>query len=98
MNEIVKNQGMTARELAAQFGCTVRTVLSHAKRIFPGKMRNGVKTYFDERETTLILDSVKSVRSQNETLKVDLQGNVKSPNKTATVNVHNLEGRERNYD
>jgi transcriptional antiterminator len=75
MNEIVKNQGMTARELAAQFGCTVRTVQRHAKKLFPRNAQYGVKSYFDEREVTLILDSIK---------------NVKSPNKTATVNVRGL--------
>jgi hypothetical protein len=65
---------MTVKELARQFGCDIHTITNHANRLFPGKIRNGVKTLFDEKEVTLILESIKSVKSQNETLKVDLQG------------------------
>lgn len=76
MNEAARqhDRRMTAKELAAQFGCAAHTITNHANRLFPGRMRNGVKTFFDEREATLILESVKSVKSQNNTLKVDLQG------------------------
>jgi hypothetical protein len=66
--------GMTAQELARQFGCTAKTVINHANRLFPGKIQNGVATHFDHREITLLLESIKSVKSQNNTLKVDLQG------------------------
>jgi DNA-binding CsgD family transcriptional regulator len=65
---------MTTKELADKFGCDSRTIRNHASKLFPGKMRSGIKTLFDEREVTLILDSIKSVKSQNSTLKVDVQG------------------------
>jgi hypothetical protein len=35
-------------------------VTNHANRLFPGKIRNGVKTYLDEKEITLILESIKN--------------------------------------
>jgi DNA-binding CsgD family transcriptional regulator len=65
---------MTTKELAEKFGCDSRTIRNHASKLFPGKMRAGIETLFDEREVTLILDSIKSVKSQNSTLKVDVQG------------------------
>jgi phage antirepressor YoqD-like protein len=65
---------MTVKELAERFCCDIHTITNHANRLFPSKIRNGVKTFFDEKEVTLILESIKSVKSQNDTLKVDLQG------------------------
>jgi phage antirepressor YoqD-like protein len=76
MNEITRlsDKRMSAKELSDIFGCDTHTITNHANRLFPGKIQNGVKTYFDEREAALILESIKSVKSQNNTLKVDLQG------------------------
>jgi transposase len=50
---------MTTKEVAKQLGCDIHTITNHANRLFTGKIRNGVKTYFDEKEVTLILDSIK---------------------------------------
>jgi hypothetical protein len=41
-------------------GCEIHTITNHANRLFPGKIRNGVRTYFDEREVTLILESIRN--------------------------------------
>jgi hypothetical protein len=59
VNKLAQKKQMTARELARQFGCGIHTITNHANRLFPGKIQNGVKTYFDEREVTLILESIK---------------------------------------
>jgi AraC-like DNA-binding protein len=69
----VGNKKYTARELAEQFGCSVKTIHNHANKLF-GVGVNGIVRKFDEAQTTLILESIKGVKSQNDTLKVDLQG------------------------
>jgi phage antirepressor YoqD-like protein len=76
MNEmaLLNEKAMTVREMAEIFGCDIHTITNHANRLFPDKIRNGVKTYFNEKEVALILERIKSVKSQNDTLKVDLQG------------------------
>jgi hypothetical protein len=51
----------TARELAAQFGCSVDTVQNHANKLF-GKARSGVARLFDEAQVTMLLESVKQVK------------------------------------
>jgi phage antirepressor YoqD-like protein len=65
---------MTVKELAERFGCDTHTITNHANRLFPGKIQNGVKTYFDEREATLILESIKRGQENQTTLKGSLQG------------------------
>jgi hypothetical protein len=65
---------MTVKELARQFGCDIHTITNHANRLFPGKIRNGVKTFFDEKEVTLILESIKQSQENQTTLKGSLQG------------------------
>jgi DNA-binding CsgD family transcriptional regulator len=64
----------SVRDLAERFGCDIHTIINHANRLFPGKIRNGVKTLFDERETTLILESIKRGQENQTTLKGSLQG------------------------
>jgi predicted ribosome quality control (RQC) complex YloA/Tae2 family protein len=52
----------TARELAEQFGCDVKTIANHARKLFgPGDER--VTRLFDELQVTAILESMK--QSQN---------------------------------
>jgi DNA-binding transcriptional MerR regulator len=63
----------TAKALAERFGCDVKTIHNHANALF-GKAENGKRREFDEAQTTAVLERIKSVKSQNQTLKVDLQG------------------------
>jgi hypothetical protein len=68
---------MTVKELARQFGCDIHTITNHANRLFTGKIRNGVKTLFDEREATLILESIKQTKGDGPravSLETRLQG------------------------
>jgi hypothetical protein len=53
------NSQWTARELAAHFGCDERSVQRYAVKLFPSKIKHGIKTYFNEAEATLILEEVK---------------------------------------
>jgi transposase len=53
---------MTTKEVAEILGCSIHTVTNHANRLFPGKIRNGIKTYFDEKEVTLTLESIKQTK------------------------------------
>jgi hypothetical protein len=48
----------TARELAAQFGCSVDTIQRHGNKLF-GEAKQGATRLFDEAQVTLILESVK---------------------------------------
>jgi hypothetical protein len=54
-----KDQWSTA-ELAEQFGCDVRTVTNYANQLFPGKVKNGVKTIFNKEEVTVLLEALKT--------------------------------------
>jgi hypothetical protein len=68
---------MTVKEVAGALKCDIHTVTNHANRLFPGKIQNGVKTYFDEKEVTLILESIKQTKgdgARSVTLKTRLQG------------------------
>jgi anti-repressor protein len=68
---------MTTREVAEAQECDVHTVTNHANKLFPDKIRNGVKTYFDEKEVTLILESIKQTKGDGAravTLETRLQG------------------------
>jgi DNA-binding transcriptional MerR regulator len=56
----ISDKKYTARELAAQFGCSAKTIANHANKLF-GKNAKGVRRYFDEAQVTLILESIKSV-------------------------------------
>jgi DNA-binding transcriptional MerR regulator len=51
----------TARELAAQFGCSVKTIHNHANALF-GPVEKGFKRarLFDEAQATAILESIKA--------------------------------------
>jgi hypothetical protein len=62
MQELTRqgDRRMTTKEVAKQLGCDIHTITNHANRLFPGKLRNGVKTYFNEKEITLILESIKN--------------------------------------
>jgi hypothetical protein len=64
----------SASDLAKQLGCDIRTITNHANRLFPGKIRNGVKTLYNDREATLILESIKRGQENQTTLKGSLQG------------------------
>jgi hypothetical protein len=63
----VGNKKYTARELAEQFGCTVKTVHEHAKKHF-GYGENGVTRIFDEAQVTVLLESIKQSKPDNPTL------------------------------
>ncbi|MDR1902010.1 MAG: phage antirepressor KilAC domain-containing protein [Treponema sp.] len=75
----------TVKDLADKFGCDTHTITNHANRLFPGKIQNGVKTYFDEREVTLILESIKRGQENQTTLKGSLQGTETSLTPTLKV-------------
>jgi phage antirepressor YoqD-like protein len=65
---------MTTKAVAEALGCDIKTVLNHAKRVLPDKViEQGKPAYWNEAEVTIILESIMAVKSQNETLKVDLQ-------------------------
>ena len=55
----ISEKKYTARELAAQFGCTAKTVHNHANKLF-GKAQNGVVRTFNEAQVTMLLESIKS--------------------------------------
>jgi DNA-binding transcriptional MerR regulator len=66
----------TARELAAQFGCSLSTIHAHATKIF-GAGKNGKRREFDEAQVTAILESIKTQQADNptaRTLQMDLEG------------------------
>jgi chromosome condensin MukBEF complex kleisin-like MukF subunit len=76
MQELMKRGGrrMATKEVARQLGCAIHTITNHANRLFPGKLRNGVKTYFDEKEVTLILEAMKQSNGNQHDLASSLQG------------------------
>ena len=45
---------MTVSEVADALNVTERTVLNYTKKVFPGKLKSGVKAYFNETEVTAI--------------------------------------------
>jgi phage antirepressor YoqD-like protein len=62
------------RELATQFGCDTKTVLNWAEKVLPDKViEHGKPAYWTEAEATVLLEAIKNTKSQNDTLKVDLQ-------------------------
>jgi hypothetical protein len=67
----------TARELAARFGCTAKTIQNHANKLF-GKTQNGVTRQFDEAQTTLLLENMKVSKGRligdSKTSKINLRG------------------------
>jgi phage antirepressor YoqD-like protein len=76
MNQITagNDRRMTVKELSERFCCDIHTITNHTNRLFPGKIRNEVKTFFDEKEVTLILESIKHGQENQTTLKGSLQG------------------------
>jgi phage antirepressor YoqD-like protein len=56
MNEIAKqgDSRMTVREVAEILGVDISTVTKRVRELFPQKVRNGVTTYLDEAEVTLL--------------------------------------------
>jgi transposase len=63
----ISGKKFTARELAAQFGCSVSTIHKHANKLF-GKTRGGSTRYFDGEQVTLLLESIKNSKPDNPTL------------------------------
>jgi DNA-binding transcriptional MerR regulator len=61
MNKAVSGKRYTARELADQFRCSVKTVHNHANALF-GPVEKGFKKarLFDEAQATAILESIKA--------------------------------------
>jgi hypothetical protein len=59
MKKISRKTYTTAKKLAEQFGCDKDTILRHAVKLFgPGEPRK--TRYFDEPQTTAILESIKN--------------------------------------
>jgi hypothetical protein len=58
MSENKKNE-MSTKEIAQQLGYDIYTIMNHANQPFSGRVCNEVKTYFGEKEVTLILESIK---------------------------------------
>jgi hypothetical protein len=54
----ISGKKYTAKELAAQFSCDVRTIQRIGNELF-GKAEKGVTRYFDEAQTTLLLERLK---------------------------------------
>jgi DNA-binding transcriptional MerR regulator len=63
----------TAKELAEQFGCSIKTIHNHANALF-GEGENGVTRYFDEAQTTMILELIKQANNNQHDLERSLQG------------------------
>ena len=57
----ISEKKYTARELAAQFGCSVETIRRHTTKLF-GEAQNGVARTFDEVQVTMLLESLKNVK------------------------------------
>jgi DNA-binding transcriptional MerR regulator len=59
MSKRLSGKKYTARELSKQFGCTRETIHAHAVKLFgPGEPRK--TRYFDEAQTTVMLESIKT--------------------------------------
>jgi hypothetical protein len=72
----ISGKQYTARELAARFGCTAKTITNHANKLF-GKGKKGVTRSFDEARVTLLLESIKkSVAERRGSESVDLERSV----------------------
>jgi len=64
MKELVKNKMMTINEVASSLGVDESTIRKYANKIFPDKIKNGVKTFFNEEAVT----SIKLKLQQNQHL------------------------------
>lgn len=60
--KLISGKKYAAKELAAQFGCNIKTIQNHANILF-GKAEKGVARYFDEAQTTAILEHIKKPSS-----------------------------------
>jgi hypothetical protein len=58
----ISGKKFTAKELAAQFGCSVKATHSHANKLY-GPAKNGVTRFFDEAQVTAILEDIKNGKS-----------------------------------
>lgn len=54
MNELSKERMMTVKEVAKVFDCSSEAVRSATKKHFPDLMRNGITTYLNEIQVTII--------------------------------------------
>ena len=50
---------MTVREVAEVLGCNPETVKKHIRTLFPDIMENGKTTYLNEKQVTVILETMK---------------------------------------
>jgi hypothetical protein len=64
MTDLFLDEVFTAKELAAKFGYSIRTIQNHANKLF-GTAKNGVTRTFDKAQVTLILDSMKNASISN---------------------------------
>jgi DNA-binding transcriptional regulator YhcF (GntR family) len=87
MIDLVKkgNRRMTVKEMARQLGCNPETVKGHVRELFLGLMRNEKTTYLDERQVTIILESIKKSTAEHRGLEsVNLQHSVAGTETTLT--------------
>jgi transposase len=59
MAKAVSGKNYTAKELAERFGCDTDTVTKHANALFGRGAGRGKTRYFDEAQTTAILEHIK---------------------------------------
>jgi phage antirepressor YoqD-like protein len=79
MNEIAKqgDSRMTVKEVAEAFGCNPETVKGHIRELFPGLMQNGKATLLDDKQATIILESIKKSTAEHRGLEsINLQRSV----------------------
>jgi AcrR family transcriptional regulator len=79
MNELARqgDRRMTVREVAEQLGCNPETVKRHIRELFPCLMQNGKATLLDEKQVTVILESIKKSTAEHRGLEsVNLQRSV----------------------
>jgi DNA-binding Lrp family transcriptional regulator len=56
MNELTRQEDrrMTVKEVAEVLGVDISTITKRVRELFPQKVKNGVTTYLDEAEVTLL--------------------------------------------
>jgi hypothetical protein len=68
---------MTVREVAKQLRCNPETIKGHIRELFPGLMQNGKATFLDEKQVTIILESIKKSTAEHRGLEsINLQRSV----------------------
>ena len=73
------NKIYSTNELAKQFNCTTSTVMNHSRKLFKGKNKLGVCTYFNKSEIDILRKSIvrekhKIIKDYGDFLIIDIAG------------------------